>query len=410
MLIYQNPQVNLKITRMNRHFHKSFVSVSFQIIAVVSSLTSCSQIQPRANPLVSNVTKLIADKKIDEAEKIASESFSKTPNDSSATYVSALVDIARKNYDSALEKLNRSIEANPRFADAYSARSLIQFRLGFIDSAMDDANHAIDLDDTNALAYHRRALIELRRKQYSKALEDLNATEKLDPHHSPYYLLTNRGDAELGLNNYAAALKQYSQAVPLAAAGNTDALLGRALCQAKLKNSKDCLADSHSVLATDKTNGLALALLAVATSQQQERAKAVSLFKSSLAHASNAALFSAVYDTGDSPLQDLTTACLEQANPARAIWVIKDIDTIRPLEVEEQVILARAYAADGQLDRAAKLLSGCLATQPDQLDARIELIRIYGRQGLSKKAHEIQVDGLRLCKGTQARNLLRIAH
>jgi tetratricopeptide (TPR) repeat protein len=404
---------------MNRFWRKpvAFTAIVFFSGVLSTSLSSCTSSSSPAgtsisanDPFIARVSPLIADKKLDEANKIVAEALSKNADDSKAIYLSALIDVANKNNEAALAKLNRALDLTRSFAQAYSARSLVEYRLGNNDSALEDANHAIELDENFALAYHRRALIELRRKNYEGAISDLNMTEKLDPQHSPYYLFTNRADAYLGLNKYPEALEQYTKALALAPAGNLDALLGKALSEARLKKWQDCKADSQKVLSASRENPMGMSLLAVATSQSGQHAAAVALFQKALKQATNAVLFESVYDGGDGALSDLTTACMDSAVPARAISIIKDIDSRRPLELSEQVVFARAYVADNQLDRAAGILSDCLATQPDYTDARIALVRIYGRKGLISKAREVQNDGLRLCKSPQARNLLRILH
>src|SRR5262249_34449669 len=146
-------------------------------------------------------------------------------------YLEALVCVSKGDNEAALKNLNDSIELDGHNAAAYSERALVQFRLGQNDSALSDANAAISFNGSDALTYHRRALIQMRSKNYRAAISDIDLAEKLDPQRSHYYIYTNRGDAYVGLRQFADALKQYSLAVPMAPSGNVDALLGRAMCE-----------------------------------------------------------------------------------------------------------------------------------------------------------------------------------
>ena len=114
----------------------------------------------------------------------------------------------------AIRDFDQVLKANPQSASILhyraEARNLQrEFRL-----AIKDASVAIELTPADGYAWRARSVAHIGLKEYEKAIADATRTIELLPKNAPGYI-SNRGAARCAQKQFAAALKNYDQAVAL---------------------------------------------------------------------------------------------------------------------------------------------------------------------------------------------------
>jgi tetratricopeptide (TPR) repeat protein len=113
--------------------------------------------------------------------------------------------------DKAIQLYTRVLALDANNAQAYFNRGVAYRSKGDENRAFADFTQAIAKNPGLVDALYGRGLINLHRKAYDKALEDLNRVIELDPKHFSAYRV--RGEAQIGLGNFEAALVWTSPAL-----------------------------------------------------------------------------------------------------------------------------------------------------------------------------------------------------
>jgi tetratricopeptide (TPR) repeat protein len=119
---------------------------------------------------------------------------------------------AQNRYDLCIRDASQVIKVDAGIAEAYRLRGLAQREKGKFDLALDDFAKALQLNPADSRIWANRARLYATRGQFDLAVSDWNESLRLKPDAESFYY---RGSAQLDLNNYAAAISDFTQAIAL---------------------------------------------------------------------------------------------------------------------------------------------------------------------------------------------------
>ncbi|HEY9791075.1 MAG TPA: hypothetical protein V6D22_11785 [Candidatus Obscuribacterales bacterium] len=153
----------------------------------------------------------------------------------------------RTEYLPALRDFDKAIVIDRNYARAYVGRAQVLTVLADFIGAADNCNQAIALDPKFAAAYANRCVAFYWMGEYQKSLDDALTCQKLsDPAAKPAVLLT-LGLAQLGMKDYAQALKNCNESMALLP-NSPNAYSVRARIELAQKQYEPAIADCNKSL------------------------------------------------------------------------------------------------------------------------------------------------------------------
>ena len=319
-------------------------------------------------------------------------------NAASNQRVGEALELAKKgDYRNSVFELNRALQLDSRNAKALIERSLAYSKLGEYENALRDAEDAQRITPNDGRSYLQKAVAEFGLKNYKGTLSDLTrAQDKAGSTISPdvHYV---RSRCYLAQGRYNDALDEANASLQATGKANIDFQLQKVLCYVRMKDYAGAKAEVSRVLQSAPDDPRINAMVGSVYALSGDKAAAMDQFRTAIKKQHNESLVEMVdIDPKDNLPAILLAAAYLEKSPSNTVAFISDLRSHRQLEEEEQFQLARAYIAMKEDSKAVKLLNTCLSSVPDDMSVRMELIRLYRKQGLPEKAREIQIESLAL--------------
>ncbi|WP_066631907.1 tetratricopeptide repeat protein [Labilibacter marinus] len=146
---------------------------------------------------------------------------------------------------------DKVIELQPQNTMAYANRGILRVEVGDVNNAIDDFSRVLALNPNDLLTLFNRSLLYIRVGQYRDAISDLNLIIEHYPDYPNAYMA--RSQAHNGLNNTAAAGKDYNMAYKLEQDGRKKAAQaaksGSSSKPKKTRSEKDEDINNHDKIA-----------------------------------------------------------------------------------------------------------------------------------------------------------------
>lgn len=367
------------------------------LIPLLFTLAGCGGPNLQEDPRHSKYAGLLEGKREDAVKKL-DQDLAAQPGDLQALYYRATIEVEKGNLEDGIQRLSKLLEKYPSYSFAYSERARANWKAGHYDDAVADANLAIHYRPDVTRNYIRRAAAYLALHKPEQALADLQQAQKLDPKEDRPYVELLSGRCLIEQRKYEQALPVLTQAVKDARKDDIYPFIHRSICYAHLKDWKNAKADSDTVYKMRPQDPGGTVLRAAILSATGHREEARKILIPALKGTPDKKLTAEMSDLGsDVPsVADVAAACLANDDPKLAKSILTLVEARRPLDPEEIFALAKAELGQKDLFRASKLLNQCLAMQPTWVEPRVELIRLYERDGLPQKARAVQKEGLEL--------------
>ena len=231
--------------------------------------------------------------------------------------------------------------------------------------------------------------------QYQSARADIEAAIKADPKASDAHFLAGEiaeksGDLKTAFKEYVSAgtekarlatasllirVRAYNVAEEWIAKcladlpGDKAMKAYRALLAERLGNSRKARADAEAILAEDKGNAIANAVLAEEALARRDPVYALSMIEAGLAT-----------DASDKALLQLKArAFAQQELPDKAIQIYKDLVAADPAVPEYRAILAEQLVKSTEVGQGEQVLRDGVAAAPDNIDMRMQLVSFLAR-------------------------------
>jgi predicted Zn-dependent protease len=231
--------------------------------------------------------------------------------------------------------------------------------------------------------------------QYQSARVAIDATIKADPKMSEAHFLAGEiaeklGELQTAINEYASArtekarLAAASLLIKARAYGAAEEWIAkcladfpgeramkayRALLAERLGNSRKARADAEAILADEKGNVIANAVLAEEALGRRDPSYALSRIEAGLST-----------DPSDKALSQLKAqAFLQQELPAKAIEIYKGLVSAEPTVPEYRVALAELLAKGSEIGQGEQVLRDGIAAAPDNAEMHMQLVSFLAR-------------------------------
>ena len=231
--------------------------------------------------------------------------------------------------------------------------------------------------------------------QYQSARADIEAAIKADPKASNAHFLAGEiaeklGDLKTAFSEYVSAgtekarlatasllirVRAYNVAEEWIAKcladlpGDKAMKAYRALLAERLGNSRKARADAEAILAEDKGNVIANAVLAEEALARRDPVYALNMIEAGL-----------TTDASDKALLQLKAqAFVQQELPEQAIQIYRDLVAADPAVPEYRVILAEQLAKSSGVGEGEQVLRDGVAAVPDNIDMRLQLVSFLAR-------------------------------
>lgn len=317
-------------------------------------------------------------------------------NAASNQHVGEALDLAKKNdYRNSIFELNRALQLEPKNATALLERSAAFSKLGEYESALRDAEDALRIRQNEGRAYLQKAVAEFGLKNYKTSLADLTTAESKGGQSIARDIHYNRSRCYLAQGRYNDALDEVNAALQGNGKDNTDFQLQKILCYVRMKDYAGAKTDGEQLLKNTPDDPRINAMIGSIHALSGDKSAALDHFRAAIKNQHKESFVEMVdIDPKDHLPAILLAAAYLEKSPSNTVAFISDLRSHRQLEEEEQFQLARAYIAMKEDAKAVKLLNSCLSSVPDDMSVRLELIRLYKKEGLPEKAREIQVESM----------------
>ncbi|SDO87484.1 tetratricopeptide repeat protein [Afipia sp. GAS231] len=174
----------------------------------------------------------------------------------------------KRDYDSAIAAFGKAHDADPESVGYVNSRGIAYSSKGDDEHALADYDLCLQMRPNFANAYNNRGIIFLRKLDFPRALDEFNAAIKFGPTSPNRYIhLNNRARAETLLQQYDAALADYSEAQKLNADGSS-VPSNRCMTYTEMKRFDEAIADCNEALAKTPKNVFVLTSRAKCLSRQ----------------------------------------------------------------------------------------------------------------------------------------------
>ena len=224
----------------------------------LADINKVVQIDPKQVSALDSLAELmIKQKKYDEAIAIYSKLVDLNPKSSLYLEKRGFTYLYVQKYEETIRDTTKALELNPASAKAFDTRCGAYFTLKEMDKAADDCDRAIALDPKVESAYIYRATLaysktndleEYKRQlasYYSNVLASVN--QKIQRDGPTYEDLVRRGGVHGGLENYTAAIADFTAAIQLEP-DSTDGYTYRAMYYMITKNYPAALGDYNALI------------------------------------------------------------------------------------------------------------------------------------------------------------------
>ncbi len=160
----------------------------------------------------------------------------------------------KRDYDAAITAFGKAHDADPENVGYVNSRGIAYGSKGDDEHALADYDLCLQMRPNFAAAYNNRGIIFMRQLDFPRALDEFNAAIKFGPTSSMRYThLNNRARAETLLQQYDAALADYSEALKLNADGPSVSS-NRCMTYTEMKRFDEAIADCNAALAKTPKN------------------------------------------------------------------------------------------------------------------------------------------------------------
>jgi tetratricopeptide (TPR) repeat protein len=304
------------------------------------------------------------------------QAIEKNPGDLKTRVELARVLRYNRNFAEAETVATDVIQTDSRYAPAYTERSLARSALGNYEAAIADARQALDITPSDTTAQLGLAEVLSYTKRYDESIKLYREALEREPENTKAH--TELAATLSYAGQYDAALKELDT-VLAANPQNLDAQVIKADVLARGRRTKEAVALYQTILREDSRNLRARVGLAEAYAYNRQYDDAIKVYDE---------LIALDPDNTAYTIAKGRTLAYSRRYP-QAIAVLRPLVQKDPTDTEARLALAEAMTNSGNnvyRREAVTQYQTVMRTNPDNVDARIGLGRVYSYSGQYKQA------------------------